>query len=225
MLLRKDDPWIDDLPIPDIRDWRVVDRSGRQIGFVETLAVDRQNGVFEALYTGANTRFLAETVQVGDREVHVSLSGADDAALGVAPAPDARRNGGSVRFDRICKEHFDRHFNESIEFEDLRPAYQFGRVAAGGADFAGRSFRDSEEDLKARFQSLNTRIDYAEACEAIRFAYELVRSTRSHSNPDSSREQHQVARPSNGGVKQAIDRSGYTSRIDPTSTRDGRNKM
>lgn len=173
MLLRKDDAWLEQLPVPDIRNWRVVDRDSIEIGFVETLVVDRQNNAFEAVLTGANDRFPASEVEIGDGVVRVTRAlrpRGEDSEEPVGSAPE-------------FQESYERHFSEVYDsgewsLEDLLPAYRFGREAASDADFTGQTFERAEEELRARYLSRRLQPPFHIARGAVERGYSLVHTTR-----------------------------------------------
>ena len=173
MLLRKDDAWLEKLPVPDIRNWRVVDRDGIEIGFVESLVVDRQNNVFEAVLTGANDRFSASEVEVEDGVVRVRRAirpRSKDSEEPVGSAPE---------FQASYEQHFIEAYDSGEwSLGDLIPAYRFGREAASDADFSGRSFEHAEEDLRARYAGKRLQPPFSIARGAVERGYSLVHTTR-----------------------------------------------
>lgn len=187
MLLRKDDAWLEKLPIPDIRNWRVLDQNGDEVGFVETLVVDRQNNAFEALLVGANDRFSADEVDVEagvvriTRPLHRTSEGVGDP------------NGYHPDFETSYRRHFERTYDgDRWAFEDLLPAYRFGREIASDADFAGRPFQSAEDDLKAYYLIERRRPAYKIARDAIRCAYTLVQRIRPFEPGGLDREEMQI---------------------------------
>ncbi len=205
MLLRKDDPWIETLPIPDIRNWRVVDGREVVVGFVETVAVDREDDSFEAMYTGPNSRFPADALEIGDHVVRVLRP------LEANTEPSTSTESRHARFDHAFFEHFNLHYGDDYDFDRLLLAYQFGRETAGDADFAGRSFANAEEDLRARYGLSGLRTSFEEARPAIRFGYELARGTRRDADSDMSREEKQIVDSLSTRPASAIERSEYLS--------------
>lgn len=173
MLLRKDDAWLEKLPVPDIRNWRVVDGNSMEIGFVETLVVDRQNNAIEAVLTGANDRFSASEIEIEDGVVRVTRvlrPRSDESDESDGSAPEFRKS-------------YERHFSEVYDssewrLEDLLPAYRFGREAASDADFTGRSFEHAEEDLRAHYLSRRLQPPFHIARGAVERGYSLVHTTR-----------------------------------------------
>lgn len=173
MLLRKDDAWLDELPIPDIRNWRVVDQNSDELGFVETIVVDRQENAFEAVLIGPSDRFSAGELDIQDGVVRVTrvLRRAEEAS----EQPDAS----PLEFETSYARHFEeRYAGGEWAFEDLLPAYRFGRVAASDADFAGRSFERAEEDLRGLYISKRLPPSFQVARNAVRHGYSLVHPTR-----------------------------------------------
>lgn len=169
MLLRKDDPWDPELPILDIRNWRVVDEQDGPIGFVETLVVDSKENSFEALYTGANERFRADEIEIDEPIVRI-----------VRPFERTRHSvavsaAGSGTFDDAFRKHFASVFGTEHDFDEHAAAYQFGREMAGDADFAGKSAAAAEEDLEARYTASARQPPFHTVTELVRFGYELAR--------------------------------------------------
>lgn len=172
MLLRKDDPWIADLPIPDIRNWRVMDRRNACIGFVETLAIESQDSSFEALYTGANERFGADEIEIGEHVIRISR------ALDGNPEAVTREEPVQPRFDDAFRDHFKAHVGNDHRFSFWLPAYRFGREMARDADFIGLPFAQATEGLEAHYAVSSLQPPFSEVRTAIQFGYELARGTR-----------------------------------------------
>lgn len=169
MLLRKDDPWNAKLPIPDIRNWRVVDRQNVLIGFVESLVVDPRENIFEALFTGANERFHLDEIEIGEHVVCVTrpLERGSDAD------PTSTPGGGT--FDHAYRDHFTSVYGEEADFDAYADAYQFGREMAGDADFAGLTAAAAHEDLEARHAASGLHPPYEIVRDAVHFGYTLAR--------------------------------------------------
>lgn len=173
MLLRKDDAWLENLPIPDIRNWRVVDQNGQELGFVETIVVDRQENAFEAVLIGANDRFSADELDIQDGVVQIErvLRPAEKKS----EEPDASR----PAFETSYSRHFEETYvGREWTYENLLPAYRFGREAASDADFSGRSFERAEEDLRALYVSRGFRPSFQVARNAVQHGYSLVHPPR-----------------------------------------------
>ncbi len=172
MLLRKDDPWIVGLSIPDIRNWHVYDGQNERIGIVETLAIEPQDKKFEALYTGPNERFPADEIEIGEGVVHISrpLERIVD-LVGVSESV-------KPRFDDAFREHFEARVGENRDFDRHLAAYRLGREMATDADFVGLTFAEAEEELRAHYASKWQHPPYSEVRPAVRFGYELARATR-----------------------------------------------
>ena len=169
MLLRKDDPWAEGLPIPDIRNWRVFDQHGDMLGFVETLVVDWSSNTFEALLIGANDRFTAAEIEIGEGSVHVNRD------LSRRAVVDETYHALPTEFEKAYREHFrDSYDSEAWTLEDLLPAYHFGREMAYDADFAALTFDAAQEDIKGRYASRRLSPPFEVAREAVRCSYSLA---------------------------------------------------
>jgi len=169
MLLRKDDPWDPDLPIPDIRNWRVIDGQDGPIGFVETLVVDPRENSFEALYAGANERFRADEIEIDEPIVRI-VRPLERYRYSVAVS--TARSG---TFDDAFRDHFESFFGGQHDFDEHVAAYQFGREMAGDADFAGKSAAAAEADLEARYTASARQPPFEIVGKAVQFGYELAR--------------------------------------------------
>lgn len=187
MLLRKDDPWNRKLDLPDIRNWRVVDVDNRPVGFVESVIVDPQQNRFEAIFVGANERFAADEIDVGEQVIRVKASVE-------RPSHDGARAQRSFhRYGEAFRDHFERIFTErEIEFDVVEEAYAFGRRMALDAHFAGRSYDRAREDLVALWITRRSPIPYERVEPAIRFAYELIREGARFEPKGLERERQQV---------------------------------
>lgn len=173
MLLRKDDAWLEKLPIPDIRNWRVVDQNSDQLGFVETIVVERQENAFEAVLIGANDRFSADELDIEDGVVRIRR------VLRPAEEKTEQPKASPAGFETSYARHFEETYpGEDWALEDLLPAYRFGREAASDADFTGRSFERAEEDLRARYASKRLHPSFQVARGAVQHGYSLVHATR-----------------------------------------------
>lgn len=166
MLFRKDDEWIEKLPVPDIRNWPVLDQDGTHVGFVETVVADRQDSAFEAILTGANDRFSADEVGIEDGFIRVAhtLHRRPLDAEEVAESPS--------RFEDSYRRHFEQGY-AGENWNDYLRAYTFGREMAADADFAGRSFANAEEDLRAYYVSRQLQPPYRLVRDAIQHGYSL----------------------------------------------------
>ncbi len=188
MLLRKDDPWPKDLPVPDIRDWRVLDAEGRTVGFVQSLAIDRNDMRFEALLTGASDRYAADDVEVGDGVVRINRT-----LERRRPSDEAEKAGRHTGFEEAFGDHFRRTFeSRGLDFDDVRPAYQFGRIMALDADYSRRSFVRAEEDLRAEYVARRLHPPFAAAREAVRFGYQLAQNLDRYRDAGMDREEKQI---------------------------------
>lgn len=172
MLLRKDDPWIVELAIPDIRNWHVYDGQNERIGIVETLAIESQDKKFEALYTGANERFPADEIEIGEGVVYISRPLERTANL-VGASESVK-----PRFDDAFREHFEARVGEKRGFDRHLAAYRLGREMATDADFVGLSFTEAEEELRAHYAAKGQHPPYSEVRSAVQFGYELARGAR-----------------------------------------------
>ena len=173
MLLRKDDPWIASLTIPDIRDWRVVDADGRTVGFVQSLMVDDREGRVDALFIGANDRYGIDDVEIEDHRLCLRST------LSRRSSETESPNRGLKHFQEAFRNHYNRVYGHGDDdaapaFEALQDAYALGRTMAGDADYSGRSFRRAEEDLRARYAAENMKLPYPVVREAVRFGYEAA---------------------------------------------------
>ena len=169
MLLRKDDPWADKLPIPDIRNWRVFDQHGEMLGFVETLVVDWSSNTFEALLIGANDRFSAGEIEIDEGIVRVNRE------MKRRTAVEERYEALPTNFEKAYREHFQNSYDGEVwTIDDLLPAYHFGREMAYDADFAALTFGSAEEDLKGRYASRGLRPPFDAARDAVRCGYSLA---------------------------------------------------
>lgn len=209
MLLRKDDPWLDNMPIPDLRNWRVVDENDQHIGFVETLVVDRQNNAVEAVMIGPNDRFAADDIDVGENVVRVrrSLHRIQEDTYDREIPPG---------FDAAFRQHFDDVYGDAgITHEDLLPAYRFGREKALDADFAGRSAASAEEDLKAHYRERRFEYPFEVARGAVFFGYELVHGARPFKMAGLDREAMQILKPSHITTEDSAEAGASTSTMTP----------
>jgi hypothetical protein len=171
MLLRKDDPWDPELPIPDVRNWRVVDGQNTNIGFVETLVVDPRENLFEALFTGANERFKADEIEIDEHIVRIVRP------LERNREPVAVSAAGVGTFNDAYRDHFESVFGDERDFSEHVAAYQFGREMAGDADFAGISAVAAKEDLEARYTASARHPPFDVVRDAVQFGYELAHET------------------------------------------------
>lgn len=187
MLLRNDDPWMDSLPIPDIRNWRVLDETGNDIGSVETLVIDRQNSAFEALLIGPNDRFAADEVEVGEGVIRITRP------LHRRQETESTMNGVPSDFENAYQRHFEKTFDTAEwSFDDVLPAYRFGRELASDADFAGRSFESAEEDIRAYYVSKRLPRAFHDIRPAILCGYTLVHRSRPYEGGGLNRDAKQI---------------------------------
>lgn len=204
MLLRKDDPWIEELPIPDVRDWRVVDADGKSVGFVQSVVVDKPDNVFEAVLTGANDRFSAEEIDVDGGVVRVTRS------LKRREVPRERRDRQFLSFGDAYRDHFERAFrDQDVSFEAAREAYTFGRVIRLDADFAGRTFEHAEEDVRGTYAVRRPKLPYEVVRQAVRFGYELAQSLDRHEEGGMERERQQIMGPDEHSAGASV-RTGHS---------------
>ena len=193
MLLRKDDPWVEKLPISDIRNWRVFDREGSMVGFVETVVVDRSSNTFEALLIGANDRFAAGEVEIGEGVVRLNRD------VTRRKAVNENYDALPTDFEKAYREHFRNSYdNEAWTFDDLLPAYHFGREMAYDADFAALTFASAEDDLKGRYTSRRLRPHFGAAREAVRCAYTLAHRGHPSAQGGLDRDERQIMSASKG---------------------------
>ena len=212
MLLRKDDAWLDELPIPDIRNWRVLDQDGNEVGFVQTIVVDRQNNAFEAVLTGANDRFGAKDIEIDEgfvRVTHALRRRTDDVRGRDEPGRD---------FEESFRRHFEANY-AGEEWDNFLPAYRFGREMASDADFAGRSFRRAEEDLRARYVSKRARSPFESVRAAVQYGYGLARGTRSVPPGGLERGARQTVSREGVGSEQARESGSAMSNLHPNGSR------
>lgn len=205
MLLRKDDPWEESLDIPDIRNWRVVDADGRQVGFVESLFVERTETRLEAIYTGANERFPISDIEVADGVVHVR-----HAVEGVKTASEVEAPTGT--FEKSFRAHFeDTYAGAGHSFDDLVYAYRFGRTLAADGDFAGRSFDAAEEDVRAYYAARPRPLPFDQVRGAVRFGFQLVHDIGRYQHSGMEREGKQILAPSGQSPETSSQAGTYMS--------------
>lgn len=187
MLLRKDDAWSRSFNIPDIRDWRVVDSNDRLLGFVEAVVIDLESNSLIAVMTGANDRFPADDLDVGDRLIKLRTpvdDRNDDHTVGEADF---------ATYEDAFRDHYRRRYSDGHRtFDELAHAYTFGRQMALDADFAGRSYSRAEEDLMAYWLSRNFRTTYREVRNAVAFAYKLTHDISRYRVTGMEREEKQI---------------------------------
>lgn len=216
MLLRKDDPWSANLQSPDIRNWRVIDSTGRSLGFVESVVIDREHDRIEAFLTGANERFVTEDAEIGDGVVQIGQP-LERRISRPADAPAGRG-----RFEDAYRKHFqDRFQSEDAQFGDYREAYAFGRRMALDAHYSGRAFERAEEDLRGEWVSGDYRLPYTQARDAIWFAYRLVQSDGKYEIAGMNREGEQIIGPSKLGRKRSADAGVFMATGTPNDGRRG----
>ena len=202
MLLRKDDPWLDDLPVPDIRDWRVVDESGDTIGFVQSLVVDAGAMKLEAVLTGANDRYPADEIDVAENTVRVRKR--LERREGQAPQTCPEESRG---FLAAYRDHHARSYDgDGVPFDALSAAYRFGRERALDADYARRSFLRAEEDVRAEYVSRRLRPPFALARPAVEFGYNLIQQLYRYDPSGMERADRQIMTAEGGA--QASTRAG-----------------
>jgi hypothetical protein len=87
-------------------------------------------------------------------------------------------------FDEIFRAHYQQHFAghdagyEAEGYEAYAPAYHFGRVRAGDAHLAGRSFEDAREDLHALYalQHPGAAPSFRSVAAAVRCGFETAQA-------------------------------------------------
>lgn len=190
MLLRKDDPWNSSLNLPDIRDWRVVDSEGRQVGFVESVVADSRNGAVEAIMTSANDRFTADEFDVDEHQIRLRRAvRVREEPHGRSPSPGAA----FTTFRDAYRNHFrDTFSDDERRFDEFADAYAFGRKMALDAHFSGRSYERAREDVRALWTMKHPARSFKSVEPAVRFAYELVVDSSRHESAGLDREQKQI---------------------------------
>ena len=214
MLLRKDDPWMVELSVPDARGWRVVDTDGNLIGYVEEMAVERAAGKLEAILTGPNERFPAGELEFGEGVVTVLRS-----VQWRVPAHETRASS-FTSFEDAFSDHFRRIYSETeYTFGRLAGAYRFGRRMAGDGDYLGLTFEEAEEGLRAAYSARGRVPPYHAAREAVRFAYELTRGIERAIGSGRDRVDRQVLNPKEDSAEQIAALGSFMAMGDPESRR------
>lgn len=215
MLLRKDDPWNRKLDLPDVRNWRVVDRDGRSLGFVESVVIDTQNDTLEAILTGANDRFSADQIEIGEHVVRVQASPE------IRQGKEERSEQSFDTYDEAFRDHFKGQFSSGERsFEDLSEAYTFGRQMAADAHFSGRSYERAREDLQAYWINEGRVLPYDLVESAIWFAYELVRDSMSLGVGGLEREARQILGGASRPSGESEDAGSYMAMGSPVGGSD-----
>lgn len=178
MLLRKDDPWLAGLPVPDLRGWRVLDAGGGSIGFVQSLAVDPKALSVEAVFTGANERFPGSDIEIEDGVVRLRQRMERRRPHDHPSDFDAFQG-----FEAAYRDHYRLAYAVAMEggaplkYEALRHAYEFGRAIALDADYQRRTFGSAEEDVEAEYVARGLAPRYDLAREAVRTGYEVAQAS------------------------------------------------
>lgn len=76
------------------------------------------------------------------------------------------------RFEDAYRHHFEETGTLMPSFEEVRPAYQFGRGAALAPATTGERFEDVEAKIRARFEVEHPDLSYGAVQEAVRYGYE-----------------------------------------------------
>ena len=214
MLLRKDDPWMHELSVPDARGWPVVDTDGNFIGYVEEMAVERGEKKLEAILTGPNERFAARDLEFGEGTVTVRHS--------VQWRVRAHEEDVAAfsSFEDAFSDHFGRVYSDSENtFGRMAGAYRFGRCMAGDGDYLGLNFEEAVEGLRAKYIADGRSPGYSEVREAIRFAYQLTRGIERMSGDGFDRVDRQILNPKNDSAERIANLGSVMAMGDPESRR------
>lgn len=117
-------------------------------------------------------------------------------------------------FEHDYRAHFDDQGHAERTFEEVLPAYRFGRTAALAPDTTGERFEAVEAKVRARYEVEHPTRSYAADRTAVRFGYERATQLKPGASADTLSDAPDAVREWNRSLHQHGDegKTNVTSR-------------
>ena len=161
----------------DIRGYRAVDKDGNPVGTVDTMIVNTDRKLVDAIILEDGTEVAATDISIGDDVVYLTTV---DAARGFDSEVRVYDDGQIVRRVDVEDADYDaqadtfrQHHTTTFEgdFTDYEPAYRYGYESAYSDDYKNRAYVDAEDDLKTGYGTQHSDRDFDSDRLAIRYGY------------------------------------------------------
>lgn len=196
-MLRPDDPWPAGTDTPDLRGWEVRDEDDELIGRVGPVVVDTEEDEILAVVLGANHRYTAEEIRVGEGVLYVQQSGARKQIPWEAGLTGGRDPEAGLLPEGSFEAAYQAHHREAYAdcetpYEAYAPAYHFGRVHALDGRLVGMPYPRAREALRALYLTDFEGQDYDAVEAAVRFGFEQGHAIKVHQTGPLMRNEKQV---------------------------------